>query len=117
MLHSRLRSMYYLTKKNRRLFYDINIIYFFYYCRNETADMMTLAVLVLLFGLQMASAMCPERCKCDDVKFTAVCIKAGLEVMPNTLNPRLKTIIYKYNNFPTVDVSLRWVIVFAAFNT
>ena len=35
--------------------------------------------------------------------------------MPNTLNPRLKTIIYKYNNFPTVDVSLRWVIGLLAF--
>lgn len=52
--------------------------------------------------------MCPEKCTCDDVNLIVTCIKAGLEVMPNTLNPRLRTIIYKYNNFPTVDVSLRY---------
>ena len=69
--------------------------------------MKTLVVLVLAVGLQMASAMCPDRCKCDDVNLITTCIKAGLEVMPNTLNPRVKTIIYKYNDFPTVDVSLR----------
>jgi len=56
-----------------------------------------------------ANAMCPERCTCDDVNLIVTCIKAGLEVMPNTLNPRLNTIIYKYNNFPTVDVSLRFL--------
>ena len=54
-------------------------------------------------------AMCPEKCTCDDVNLIVTCIKAGLEVMPNTLNPRLRTITYKYNNFPTVDVSLRYV--------
>ena len=80
--------------------------YFYFYCRYET-DMKTLVVLVLAVGLQMASAMCPDRCKCDDVNLITTCIKAGLEVMPNTLNPRVKTIIYKYNDFPTVDVSLR----------
>ena len=53
--------------------------------------------------------MCPEKCTCDDVNLIVTCIKAGLEVMPNTLNPRLRTITYKYNNFPTVDVSLRYV--------
>ena len=53
--------------------------------------------------------MCPEKCTCDDVNLVVTCIKAGLEVMPNTLNPRLKKIVYKYNNFPTVDVSLRYV--------
>ena len=62
---------------------------------------------LLALTLGLTEAMCPERCTCDDVNLIVTCIKAGLEVMPNTLNPRLNTIIYKYNNFPTVDVSLR----------
>jgi len=72
--------------------------------------MKTLAVLILVafMGPPMGLAMCPERCTCDDVNLIVTCIKAGLEVMPNTLNPRLRTIVYKYNNFPTVDVSLRY---------
>lgn len=67
--------------------------------------------LLAIFGLygQPVLGMCPERCTCDDVNLIVTCIKAGLEVMPNTLNPRLNTIIYKYNNFPTVDVSLRFL--------
>lgn len=64
---------------------------------------------IILAGSPYANAMCPERCTCDDVNLIVTCIKAGLEVMPNTLNPRLNTIIYKYNNFPTVDVSLRFL--------
>ena len=72
--------------------------------------MKTVVILLLLaFGLFISNglAMCPEKCTCDDVNLIVTCIKAGLEVMPNTLNPRLRTIVYKYNNFPTVDVSLR----------
>ena len=70
-------------------------------------------IFLLAFGLishgpSSTWAMCPEKCTCDDVNLIVTCIKAGLEVMPNTLNPRLRTIVYKYNNFPTVDVSLRY---------
>ena len=68
------------------------------------------SILLLLLASSLISnsvAMCPEKCTCDDVNLIVTCIKAGLEVMPNTLNPRLRTIVYKYNNFPTVDVSLR----------
>ena len=54
-----------------------------------------------------AQGLCPDNCVCDDVNLIVTCIRAGLEVMPNTLNPRLQTIIYKYNHFPMVDVSLR----------
>ena len=69
-------------------------------------------LVIFLLGFSLISqvlAMCPEKCTCDDVNLVVTCIKAGLEVMPNTLNPRLKKIVYKYNNFPTVDVSLRYV--------
>ena len=72
-------------------------------------------VILLLAILSLSNgvlAMCPEKCTCDDVNLVVTCIKAGLEVMPNTLNPRLRTIVYKYNNFPTVDVSLRYVPIF-----
>lgn len=65
--------------------------------------------LINFHGHHFVQAMCPEKCTCDDVNLIVTCIKAGLEVMPNTLNPRLRTITYKYNNFPTVDVSLRFL--------
>lgn len=50
--------------------------------------------------------MCPEKCVCDDTNLFVTCNRASLEVMPNTLNPRLKRITYTYNDFPSVDVSL-----------
>ena len=54
-----------------------------------------------------SQGLCPDNCTCDDVNLIVTCIRAGLEVMPNTLNPRLQTIVYKFNNFPMIDVSLR----------
>ena len=63
---------------------------------------------IILAGSPYANAMCPERCTCDDVNLIVTCIKAGLEVMPNTLNPRLNTIIYKYNNIDFRMAPLPW---------
>ena len=66
----------------------------------------------VIFGLLMASlisvsrAICPDLCTCDDVNLIVTCIKAGLDVMPNTLNPGLETIVYKYNDFATIYSSL-----------
>lgn len=74
------------------------------------AKIVNLVLVTLMLSLMASNgafAMCPERCTCDDTNLIVTCIKAGLEVMPNTLNPRLRTIVYKYNNFPSVDVSLR----------
>jgi hypothetical protein len=68
------------------------------------------AVALLLSVALFATAsqgLCPDSCTCDDVNLVVNCIRAGLEVMPNTLNPRLRTIVYKFNNFPMIDVSLR----------
>ena len=56
--------------------------------------------------LSIAYGMCPEKCVCDDINLFVTCNRASLEVMPNTLNPRLKRITYSYNDFPSVDVSL-----------
>ena len=64
-------------------------------------------VLSVTLFLAGAQGLCPDQCTCDDVNLIVTCIRAGLEVMPNTLNPRLQTITYKFNNFPMVDVSLR----------
>ena len=67
-------------------------------------------VLLILTGSSMiipsVLGMCPEKCVCDDTNLIVTCIRASLEVMPNTLNPRLQTIIYRFNDFPSVDVSL-----------
>eukprot|EP00096_Caligus_rogercresseyi_P008853 TRINITY_DN2874_c0_g1_i1.p1 TRINITY_DN2874_c0_g1~~TRINITY_DN2874_c0_g1_i1.p1 ORF type:complete len:586 (+),score=164.90 TRINITY_DN2874_c0_g1_i1:244-2001(+) len=68
--------------------------------------------LLLLSGtflLSEAINFCPEKCNCDDEKLVVTCIRADLEYMPNTLNPGLRTIVYKYNRFPTVDVSLNFL--------
>lgn len=71
---------------------------------------MSLLVVLLLASLGRVSAnsLCPDKCNCDDVHLTVTCIRSGLDVMPNTLNPGLQTIEYQYNNFPTIDVSIRY---------
>lgn len=66
-----------------------------------------LVVLTISIGVGRSSGLCPTLCTCDDAALIVECIDAGLDVMPNTLNPRLKTIVYKNNEFLTVDVSLR----------
>ena len=66
-----------------------------------------LLILSLWINICGTSGLCPHLCTCDDVALVVECIHAGLDVMPNTLHPRLKTIVYKNNEFLTVDVSLR----------
>ena len=66
-----------------------------------------LLILSLLISVCQTSGLCPHLCTCDDDKLIVECIHAGLDVMPNTLNPMINTIIYKNNEFLTVDVSLR----------
>ena len=61
-------------------------------------------VFLMLFGGVVG--MCPEKCECDDTNLIVRCIRAGLEVMPNTLNPRIRTLVYRHNQFPSVDVTL-----------
>ena len=81
------------------------------FCSNhQNAKMDKKSFLAFFVAVIVAGAqgLCPDNCTCDDVNLIVTCIRAGLEVMPNTLNPRLQTIIYKYNNFPMIDVSLRW---------
>ena len=56
---------------------------------------------------RLSLAFCPETCHCDDVNLSVRCIKAGLSNMPNSLNPQLKSIVYKYNDFRAVDVSIK----------
>lgn len=81
--------------------------------RRSTSSVRYWSVLGVVLGLwlklDVALAFCPSLCHCDDEKLVVTCIKAGLDVMSNTLNPGLKTIVYKYNDFPTVDVSVRFL--------
>lgn len=55
----------------------------------------------------LSSGLCPASCTCDDSALFVECVEGGLDVMPNTLNPGLKRIVYKNNEFLAVDVSLR----------
>jgi len=51
-------------------------------------------------------SFCPTQCVCDDTALQTTCIHTSLQVMPMTLNPSLKVLILKHNNFHTVDASL-----------
>ncbi len=64
------------------------------------------AALLLLLLPDPGLAICPQLCKCDDVNLVVTCVRAELEVMPNTLNPRLRTLVFKYNRLPVVHFSL-----------
>merc|ERR1711923_29435 len=71
--------------------------------------MKTLQFCLLVLSLfQLSSAFCPHECVCDDYSLEASCIKSNLEVMPMTLNPSIKTLILKYNNFHSVDASFNF---------
>ena len=74
--------------------------------RPPTAFATSLAFIVA-FMMGGVRGLCPGTCECDDLALEVSCVKAGLDVMPNTLNPGLTKIVYKYNDFPTVDVSMR----------
>ena len=69
-----------------------------------TSSSVMIVVFLMLFGGVVG--MCPEKCECDDTNLIVRCIRAGLEVMPNTLNPRIRTLVYRHNQFPSVDVTL-----------
>merc|ERR1712012_31723 len=53
-------------------------------------------------------AFCPHKCVCDNDQLQVTCFQTQLEVMPMTLNPSIKTLILKYNNFHSVDASFNF---------
>ena len=65
--------------------------------------------LLLLFILLFCStslASCPLGCGCDDDTLAVSCLYTDLQVMPITLNPGVKQLVLKYNEFTKVDASL-----------
>ena len=65
--------------------------------------------LLLLFILLFCStslASCPLGCGCDDDTLAVSCLHTDLQVMPITLNPGVKQLVLKYNEFTKVDASL-----------
>jgi hypothetical protein len=72
----------------------------------KMSSLLSVLLLLLLLG-NPTSAFCPDGCVCDNTHRSATCIRAGLSIMPISLSPRVETIVYKYNEFPTVDVSLK----------
>jgi len=63
---------------------------------------------VLLNFLPYSLSFCPYKCECDNERLEASCIATNMEVMPMTLNPSMKTLILKYNNFHSVDASFKF---------
>jgi len=65
--------------------------------------------LLLLFLLLFSSsslASCPLGCGCDDDTLAVSCLHTDLQVMPITLNPGVKQLVLKFNQFTKVDASL-----------
>jgi len=58
--------------------------------------------------LPYSTSFCPEKCFCDNDVLEASCIDTNLEVMPMTLNPSMKTLILRNNNFHSVDASMNF---------
>jgi len=58
--------------------------------------------------MSSALSFCPYKCICDDENLETSCIETSLEVMPMTLNPSMKTLILKHNNFHSVDASFNF---------
>ena len=65
--------------------------------------------LLLLFLLLFSSsslASCPLGCGCDDDTLAVSCLHTDLQVMPITLNPGVRQLVLKFNEFTKVDASL-----------
>lgn len=63
-------------------------------------------VVVYILVTSHAEAFCPDGCGCDEEKLETTCFKTDLEVMPITLNPNIRSLTLKYNQFKTVDASI-----------
>merc|ERR1711892_1637724 len=53
-------------------------------------------------------SFCPDQCVCDEDRLETSCISTDIQVMPMTLNPGLKVLILKFNDFHSVDASLNF---------
>merc|ERR1719483_1712558 len=62
----------------------------------------------MLSLLPFSISFCPDTCVCDNESSESSCIKTNLKVMPMTLNPSLKVLILKFNDFHSVDASLNF---------
>jgi len=58
--------------------------------------------------LPFALTFCPHKCVCDDELLETICYETNLEIMPMTLNPSIKTLIMRHNNFHSVDASFNF---------
>jgi len=68
------------------------------------------ARMLMILGLLVHSsnAFCPDGCACDEDLLHVTCVQSKLEVMPMTLNPSIKTLILKLNDFHSVDASFHF---------
>lgn len=62
-------------------------------------SLVSLLVLSLREGVM---AFCPETCICNDSSLMVECVGSNLETVPMTLNPEIRSLILKYNNFKEV---------------
>ena len=65
-----------------------------------------LLLFLLLFSSSSSLASCPLGCGCDDDTLAVSCLHTDLQVMPITLNPGVRQLVLKFNEFTKVDASL-----------
>lgn len=66
------------------------------------SQLLTLVSLMVLCLGEAVLAFCPETCICNDSSLMVRCIGSNLETVPMTLNPEIRSLILKYNNFKEV---------------
>merc|ERR1719410_1945246 len=74
----------------------------------EAPTIITTITTIITISLPSVTAFCPRLCVCDQLSLQVTCFQTKLEVMPMTLDPSIKTLILKYNNFHSVDASFNF---------
>ena len=68
--------------------------------------MQPVQLISLLLLLDPILSFCPPGCGCDDTSLSVSCLHTDLRVMPISLNPGVKLLVLKFNQFSSVDASL-----------
>ena len=89
-------------------------------------DRIRVLIIFILSSISQSEAFCPHKCVCDNEQLQVTCFQTKLEVrisilfrysglltlmfqvMPMTLNPSIRTLILKYNDFHSVDASFNF---------
>ena len=63
-------------------------------------------VFLLFILIQQGSGLCPDQCKCDEIKLKSDCSEGKLEIVPIFLNPRMKLLEAQLNKIRHLEGAL-----------